>query len=348
MLDQHGGGADRSLDSPGQQLVEDEAAGYPSPAAQPGQFDDTATPYGGAKFGARTSFRGTSHSTPSSVPLYRDPSTDCRYRCLAPVLPHLRGIIPASVACDLLDVYLTEPGTSLFKTASPYILTRIFRKKSLLHPTNPRPTTPALLATMLWCSAQTADIVFLHVPGSRSRITHALYALATSLVAERDPDRWRRVHGGPGVAHDAEASTASRAGGYTAAAQQALPTTTATNEPAGVIDDVLTFILLSIAVSGGDFKSDCLKWWSKAVRLALALRLNREDERCVASESPCANPLCICRREIDPSVLGQEAREERRRVFWLVFCLDRHLALSFNAVLWVPDSYCEIYCKSCH
>lgn len=101
--------------------------------------------------------------------LYKAPSADCRYRCLDPVLPYLRDIIPASVACDLLDVYLTEPGSSLFRCASPYIITRIFRQKSLLDPTNPRQTTPALLATMLWCSAKTADIVLLHVPGSRVR-----------------------------------------------------------------------------------------------------------------------------------------------------------------------------------
>lgn len=126
----------------------------------------------------------------------------------------------------------------------------------------------------------------------------------------------------------------------------ALPTTTETNEPAGVVDDVLTFILLSIAVSGGDFKSDCYKWWSKAIRLALALRLNREDERCTASVSPCANPLCSCRRELEgESLANMETREEGRRVFWLMYCLDRHLSLSFNTVLDVPDSYCEVYSK---
>lgn len=127
--------------------------------------------------------------------LYKAPSADCRYRCLDPILPYLRDIIPASVACDLLDVYLTEPGSSLFRCASPYILTRIFRKNSLLHPTHPRQTTPALLATMLWCAAQTADIVLLHVPGSRAKICNALYYLATALISDRDPDRWRRIHG---------------------------------------------------------------------------------------------------------------------------------------------------------
>ncbi|KAK2601227.1 hypothetical protein N8I77_010691 [Diaporthe amygdali] len=292
----------------------------------------------------RDSVSSTTNGREGSIPegqrlhnsLYKAPSADCRYRCLDPVLPYLRDIIPASVACDLLDVYLTEPGSSLFRCASPYILTRIFRKKSLLHPTHPRQTTPALLATMLWCAAQTADIVLLHVPGSRAKICNAMYDLATALISDRDPDRWRRIHGGLRVESDQPQT------GYDFSSTQ--PLLTAKNEPAGAIDDVLTFILLSIAVSGGDFKSDCFKWWSKAVRLAASLELNREDERCLATVSPCANPLCSCKREQeDFSLSSTEAREERRRVFWLLYCLDRHLALSFNRVLDIPDSYCEVY-----
>lgn len=271
--------------------------------------------------------------------LYKAPSSDCRYRLLDPVLPYLRDIIPGSVAADLLDVYLTEPGSSLFRCASPYILTRIFRKKSMLHETHPRPTTPALLATMLWCAAQTADIVLLHVPGSRAKITNALYDLATSLISERDPDRWRRAHGGLRFESDQPHPLQF---GYSSA----LPTTTETNEPGGLLDDVLTFVLLSIAVSGGDFKSDCFKWWSKAIRLMTALKLNREDERCLATVSPCANPLCSCRRDLEGESLARaEAREERRRVFWLIYCLDRHLSLSFNTVPDIPDSYCQVYSK---
>ncbi|KAJ9155719.1 Transcriptional activator xlnR [Pleurostoma richardsiae] len=332
-------------------VVSDDSIGYPSPA---NGISATQRPVNGhhhhhgsfGNFVPRQPDRGsfsTSTAPEGSIPevqrvnsLYQAPSSDCRYRCLDPVLPYIRDIIPAAVACDLLDVYFTEPGSSLFRCASPYILTRIFRKKSLLRPLNPRPMTPALLATMLWCSAQTADIVLLHVPGSRAKICNSLYELATSLISDRDPDKWRRIHGGLRVESDQQQSQYSYL--------TTLPNITALNEPAGVIDDVLTFILLSIAVSGGDFKSDCFKWWSKAVRLALALQLHREDEHCPARMSPCVNPLCSCRREQESLTLASaELREERRRVFWLLYCLDRHLALSFNTVLCIPDSYCEIY-----
>ncbi|KAM9876105.1 short-chain dehydrogenase [Verticillium dahliae] len=258
-------------------------------------------------------------------------TADCRYRCLDPLLPYLGDVLPASVACDLFDVYLVDPGSSLFRCASPYILTRIFRKKSLLHPTNPRPMSPALLATILWCCAQTADISLLLVPGSRSRVTNALYELATFLITDRDPDRWRRIHGGLRIENEQVPEQYPY--------NSNLPSTTESNEPAGAIDDVLTFILLCIGVSGGDFKSDCLKWWSKAARLALSLRLNRLDED--SSLSGLTSPPRKHKGQLLLAAL--EAEEEKRRVFWLLYSLDRHLALSFNRVLQIPDSSCEVY-----
>jgi hypothetical protein len=262
--------------------------------------------------------------------------SSCLYRCLDPLLPYLGDTFPVSVACDLLDVFLLDPGTSLFRFSSPYILTRIFRKKSLLHPTSPRQLTPALLATILWCCAQTAEISVLLVPGSRSRLTNALYELATSLLARRDPDRWRRIPGGLRIEHD---------NGMDFGLDYALPNTTESNEAVGTVDDVLTFILLSVGVSAGDFKSDSIKWWSKAVRLAFALRLHREDTRQPRqandynsnSNSNSSSGSCI------PSMAEMELKEERRRVFWLLFSLDRHLALSYNRKLDVPDAVCDVY-----
>ncbi|UKZ70849.1 uncharacterized protein TrAtP1_011818 [Trichoderma atroviride] len=266
---------------------------------------------------------------------HKAPNDDCWYKFLEPILPYIRNIIPASVACDLLEIFLTDPGSSLFRVASPYILTRVFRKKSIMHPTNPRYTTPALLATILWCVAQTADVMMLHVPGTRAKIVNDLYDLATSLISERDPDRWRRIHGGLRAENETPHPRIPN--------PATVPKTTVNNEPAGEVDDVLTFILLSIAVSGSDFKSDCYKWWSKATRLAFSLGLNREDEQCAGPVTPCANPLCSCRKEQDGSLYNVEHREERRRVFWLLYALDRHLALSFNSALTIPDSYCEVY-----
>ena len=123
-----------------------------------------------------------------------------------------------------------------------------------------------------------------------------------------------------------------------------LPNTTESNEAVGTVDDVLTFILLSIGVSAGDFKSDSNKWWSKAVRLAFALRLHREDVQQPQQDGGGQRNNSNSNRAM--SATEMELQEERRRVFWLLFALDRHLALSYNRKLDVPDAICDVYGKS--
>ena len=121
-------------------------------------------------------------------------ATGCRYKCLYSILPHLRGIISPSAACELLDIYFTAPCSSFFHCASPYVLTHVLRKKSVLHATSPRQTSPALLSTMLWCAGQTAETaIFSKVPGARRKICDRLYALSTTLVAHSDRDSWYRT-----------------------------------------------------------------------------------------------------------------------------------------------------------
>src|SRR6202021_401451 len=61
-------------------------------------------------------------------PTIVSPGRDCRYPVLQPLIPYISTIIPTREACDLLDLYFTEPSTSLFECASPYVLTQIFRK----------------------------------------------------------------------------------------------------------------------------------------------------------------------------------------------------------------------------
>lgn len=102
---------------------------------------------------------------------------------------------------------------------------------------------------------------------------------------------------------------------------------------------------MTIAVSAGEFKADSLKWWGKSIRLAKQLRLDTEDDKSKytlpthTNHSPQSWPW-----EDGNSPQNQfETKEERRRMFWLVYCLDRHLALSFNTPLSVLDTNCQVY-----
>lgn len=78
-------------------------------------------------------------------------------------------------------------------------------------------------------------------------------------------------------------------------------------------------------ISGGHYKADALKWHNKLIRLVRASGLSMEDQDIDLGPVFCGlyNGDATFRRWLI-------AKEERRRLFWLVYCLDRHLALSFN------------------
>ncbi|KAL4755763.1 fungal specific transcription factor domain-containing protein [Aspergillus foveolatus] len=263
-------------------------------------------------------------ASPSESTSEKSPARNstCRYPCLKPLLPALKNILCPEIACDLLDIFFSEPGSSLCFAHSPYILSPVLRKKSVLHPSKPRPTSPALLATMLWCVAHTADFRIFYVPGSRQRIVNELYGVAMSFLRRRDMDNWRRVPGGWQLEEDSTTSLDTEA-------SDRAPRTFSTG-PKPCVDDVLTFALLTIVISGGEYKSDCVKWWNKTVGLVKYLGLHKEPSM------PGNTP------NYDKSQASAEEHEEQRRAFWLVYAVDRHLALSHNRSLHILDAECEV------
>ncbi|KAH7230260.1 fungal-specific transcription factor domain-containing protein [Fusarium solani] len=289
----------------------------------------------------------------------RDTSStrECRYKCLKPIVPMLEGIIDADLACELLELYFVEPGGSLFRCSSPYVLVHVLRKESLLRSTNPRRSTPALLVTMLWVSAQTVESSLFLLPGQKSRVCEGLRRLMMGLIQDRDRDLWNRTTDGPLVKDFKFPASADATFG---SLHQSSPhdydyqfSSTSVSPPTPLIDDVLMFVLLTIVVSGGDFKTDCIRWWNKALRLSNNMCLNREDtpedKPSGAGSTMCTggktNAPCVCRlcEAARTGLSIPEIQEERRRVFWLIFCLDRHLALAFNAPLRILDDECQLY-----
>ncbi|KAK1854786.1 transcriptional activator xlnr [Colletotrichum chrysophilum] len=291
----------------------------------------------------------------------REPEVDgnraCRFKCLEPIIPMLQGIIDAKLACELLDLYFVEPGGSLFRCSSPYVLAHIVRKESLLRSANPRRSTPALMVTMLWVSAQTAESSLFLLPGQKSRVCEELRRLMMALIKDRDPDFWHRTTEGlllKGLEFTTKAAMTPSGFNDASMYEHERPSCVASEPPpAPSVDDVLTFILITIVVSGGDFKADCFRWWNKALSLSHKMRLNREDatQKNMSSteHSLCTrgrtSSTCACRtcEAVRTGLSVPEIQEERRRAFWLMFCLDRHLALSFNSPLRILDDECQLY-----
>jgi hypothetical protein len=101
----------------------------------------------------------------------------------------------------------------------------------------------------------------------------------------------------------------------------------------GSVDGIFAMLIMTLVISGGDFKADCMTWWAKTIRLARLHGLHMED----AEEQ--TTPISAIFTNIDQ----EEAKEERRRLFWLLYCLDRHLALSFNQTLSILDGTFRVF-----
>jgi hypothetical protein len=282
----------------------------------------------------------------SHVPQNGYSHANLRYPVLEPLVPHLGNIIPLSLACDLIDLYFSSSSSAQMHPMSPYVLGFVFRKRSFLHPSKPRQCQPALLASMLWVAAQTSDAPFLtSVPSARGKICQKLLELTVSLLKPliHTPSEEASPVSSPivdGVA----------LGGLGVALPGSISMETLTSESgafgaAGTLDDVVTYIHLATVVSASEYKGASLRWWNAAWSLARELKLGRELPQNAPSTRQGGSA------DIDgedgggmggvPGVITEEEREERRRIWWLVYIVDRHLALCYNRPLFLLDIECE-------
>lgn len=164
----------------------------PSGVSQPANNEFDSRPQSDEHRTARVTIGNDPYPAPPPLPSERHsgwqegrPSfihSDCRYPFLSPALPLLAKSMSVFMACDLLDAILMDPGVSMFRAATPLIPTRVFRKLSFTSSSRPRATSPALIITMLWCAAYTADIPALQRPGARTTMINSLQSLSLSLL----------------------------------------------------------------------------------------------------------------------------------------------------------------------
>ncbi|KAF3021946.1 hypothetical protein G7054_g4322 [Neopestalotiopsis clavispora] len=264
-----------------------------------------------------------------------------RYPVLNPLIPHLGNIIPVALACDLIDLYFASSSSAHAHPMSPYVLGFVFRKRSFLHPSKPRQCQPALLASMLWVAAQTSDAQFLTaVPSARGKICQKLLELTVNLLKPL-------IHTPSGETSpvDSPALDSVALGGFGVSLPGANCLDNVTGEPgtfgaAGTLDDVVTYIHLATVVSASEYKGASLRWWNAAWSLARELKLGRELPR----SPPQANDVqddIVDAINTEAGIASEEEREERRRIWWLTYTMDRHLALCYNRPLFLLDIECE-------
>jgi hypothetical protein len=302
----------------------------------------------------------------SSPQQYQQPPTHqpnftppLRYPVLQPLIPHLGSIVPLPLACDLLDLYFDSSSSAQTHPTSPYVLGHVFRKSSFLHASKPRVCSPALLASMLWVAAQTSDAPFLTTPPSaRGRICQRLLELTVGLLKPL-------IHGPPAGESSPNFSNTVVNGVALGGLGVAMPGTVGAEAlgegsafgAAGALDDVVTYIHLATVVSASEYKGASLRWWNAAWSLARELKLGRELPPSQSREQQQpdgrdANDI-DADGEADDMHNGQsngqssnpgsteEEREERRRIWWLVYIVDRHLSLCYNKPLFLMDIECD-------
>jgi hypothetical protein len=285
-----------------------------------------------------------------------------RYPVLKPILPLIESVIPRSSACDLLDVYFASSSSAQLRPLSPHILGYVFRKKSFLHPTRPRGSSPALLASMLWIAAQTSNAAFLSShPTARGRVCRKLLELTVDLLK---PLIHSPVPGGTSLHGPTNHIIDDVSLGVLGVSTDHV---SFEGSIAAHVDVLATYIHLATVVSASERKAASLRWWGAAWSIARELKFGRE-----APPSPPQHELGDFHGESslpqsdfesdprDPNqapvqqskgfltdssrragFMTEEEREERRRVWWLLYIMDRHLALCYNRPLALLDNECE-------
>lgn len=289
-------------------------------------------------------------------PLQQIPTNQVlRYPVLRPLVPHISTIIPIPLACDLLELYFTSTSSAFMSPQSPYILGYIFRKRSFLRVNNPRPCSPALLASMLWIAAQTSESVFLTSPPSaRGKICQKLHELTVSLLK---PLIHAPTDGTVNYGNNAVINGVALGGFGVGMPGQSHEMESGSPGATGALDDVATYIHLATVVSASEYKAASLRWWNAAWSLARELKLGREmpplpepaEENQNGETQLGSNSETLSGVPSGPSqpqgnqaiAMQEEEREERRRIWWLLYIVDRHLALCYNRPLFLLDIECD-------
>ena len=208
---------------------------------------------------------------------------------------------------------------------------------------------------MLWVAAQTSEAAFLTSPPSaRGRVCQKLLELTVGLL--------RPLIHGPATGEASPNYAANMVingvalGGFGVSMDQLGAQSSAT----GAVDDVATYVHLATVVSASEYKAASMRWWTAAWSLARELKLGRELPPNAASrqdgdlEGEPDLDMNGNKRQASSMLnsmgsgpgnsavnLTEEEREERRRIWWLLYVMDRHLSLCYNRPLTLLDKECE-------
>ncbi|KAL4809137.1 fungal-specific transcription factor domain-containing protein [Aspergillus unguis] len=260
-----------------------------------------------------------------------------RYPILQPLMPYINTRLSPDIAYDLLDLYFTSAFQTHMHPVCKNVHCWVLRKASLVSESY-RPTSLALLASMLWVASSEDHILSPLTGDGRRDICQFLGELTINLLKASNKPYLSPGDMGP---PEFELDKGIHNGSCRAAS----------------LDDLITYIHIASVITANEQRDLGMHWWNMAFTLARKLNLGREleaspnigvEDVCLSSTGtdnsiPSRMPLnCLCYRTEDSILqVTEEQREERRRVWWLLFMMDRHLAFCYNRLPILQDSECE-------
>ncbi|KAJ5648755.1 hypothetical protein N7490_005127 [Penicillium lividum] len=274
-----------------------------------------------------------------------------KYPVLEPVMPFLGSNLPRRLVGDLLELYFMSAFSTHMHPVCHHIHCYVLRKASFLSTDHPRPSSPALLASMLWVAAVDDRAFSLSIsPLQRRKICQFLCALTIRLlrplihVSFKDQEPTENPNGPQDFAAAAAHHPFEGVGDDKGLVG-----------PAGSLDDVITYIHVASIISSSEQKAASMrccaeygrsKRWLEPSLWIFPRWLGKLARGAAFDYSNPSRPSlnCICDEGRNPHndfTVTEEYREERRRTWWLLYIMDRHLALCYNRPLALLDAESE-------
>lgn len=235
------------------------------------------------------------------------------YPILTLLLPALREFMPDSLSYSLLEAYF-ETWSLHGAPKNPLVPSSVFQKGAFLDKVSPRPSSNVLLASMLWLAAQNADVPALSVSlGRRKYVRRKLLQLTTKLLKPLSE-----------VAFS----------GYDEMADVTFHETSLQ-----YLDECMAYVHLAMVTSASAFTRASLRWWNMAFSLAREIDLHQPSEYTTSDPQ-----LHLTRAPVESQGLYRSSiclTEERKRVWWFLYTMDRHISFLFNKPLSLLDSQCS-------
>lgn len=228
---------------------------------------------------------------------------------LDPVLPYISKLLSAPEAQSLLEHYFQPCSQVSRHPCSSHLISSVLRRSGFLTALNTRASSPALLAAMLWMAAESPDCRL----SRRVAVCKGLSSLTIDLLNPLD-------------------SQTENQSGIGFKSEHLLYADKTVESLARITDEVLAQIHVAMILLATCNASSTLRWWNVTFARLIENGFHMELDPSRVTDLECGP---------HDSKKFHEMCEERRRVWWFAYAMDKHLALCYNTQVMLRESDCS-------